>query len=102
MSATEAYPRPALASDEENVRIVFAEPTKRGTQLRFACPCGSTHLHGRAEPGDGTTPYRESHCREPGSPLYGIVYKLIEVEPGDPRLAPMPRGRRPIRRSGRP
>ncbi|MDP9365280.1 MAG: hypothetical protein M3Q10_13825 [Chloroflexota bacterium] len=72
-------------------------PTKAGSQLIFWCPgCGSRHLHGR--PSGDMTPYRQSHCFAPSSPLYGIVYKLVEVAPGEPRLTPTPRGRRPIKR----
>lgn len=91
---------PAVATndDDDTYQIIFATPTKSGTQLRYQCPCGQVHLHGRAKPGDGTTPFRESHCQEPTSPLHGITYRLIEVEPGDPRLAPIRRGRKPLRR----
>lgn len=99
MSATTANPRPALTTEEI---VVYATPTRSGTQLRFDCPCGRVHLHGRAEPGSGTTPYRESHCRDPRSPLFDTVYRLVEVAPKDPPLTQSTCGRRSISRLGRP
>jgi hypothetical protein len=84
---------PPIVPDSDDV-VVYATATKRGTQLKYHCPCGGLHLHGRPAPGDGTTPYRQSHCQSPGSPLFDREYFLVEVPPDDPRLMPAPRGKR--------
>lgn len=99
MCAIEKFPLPALTTDHDDdsrFPIVFATPTKRGSQLKYLCPCGRHHLHGRPEVGDGTTPFRESHCQDPSSPLYDATYRVVEVEPGDHRLNRPSRGRKTI------
>lgn len=104
MSATIVSRFPALTTDHDSrYRVIFAKPTKTGSQLTFYCPgCQSRHLHGRPEPGSDMTPYRESHCFNPESANYGIVYKIVEVPPNDPRLTATPRGRKPSKRQGYP